>query len=212
MQLKIKNATVNAVESKKIKNQHELLHAEVIDLKKQLQLKERELAALETKLRAVEVKENAESQSLRQEQVDLESVKNDLRQAEVLAIESGRSVGYLERKISEGNHLIKSLLSQQNQKFNTSQTKSVIQHRGSDTLNKQAEAIELEIVKQVQDREELEKKIKSDQLLGANFSAELKSVVSKIRILEYEQTKLENEIKLINKQIQQLENELEHNQ
>ncbi len=193
-----------------IKNRTKLeeLREEVIALKRQLLLKEKEVATLETLSRTLETRVKAEGQEERQGESNLDKLREDLRRAEILAAESARAVGYLERKIKEEINSIHLLNIHSGPKFDPVSTKFTTLHRDLELLNKQLGEVKAEIDQKTQAKTELERQIKSRQLVELNISSELKGAVSKIRVLEYEQTKLEKETDVIKAEIEKLESEM----
>ena len=198
----------NTAESVQNKAKWEELREEVNVLKKQLQLKEKEIVALEATSRTLETKAKTESQEVKQGDTYLEKLRTDLRHSEILSTESGRAVGYLERKIKEGTNHLHILAIQSGPKFDPLLSKLTTLRSDLELLNKQLNEIRLEKDQKIHAKDELEQQNKSAQLVELNISTEVRGLVGKIRVLEYEQTKLEKEIDAIGSEIEKLEREL----
>ena len=99
---------------------------------------------LETESRTLESKERELIQDVKRDEIDLNELRNDLRQVEFMSEQSARAVGYLERKIKDGTNNVNLLTTQ-------SGTKSYLSTSGSGSTMYELE-IYKEQVKEIEDK------------------------------------------------------------
>ncbi len=183
-----------------------LLEAEMSDLQKQLEIKRQELTVLESHNVTINLKKG--KQEIKGSEDQLVRLHGELRQLEALSEQSAREVGYLERKIKEGNRSNVSLTMTASAKSTAVQKRSVSLHRDLAVLNKRANDIQAELGKVIRTRVDLEQQSKKVNFSEANISTTVKAFVRVIQTREYEQNKLEQENTTINREIEKLESEL----
>jgi len=183
-----------------------LLEAEMSDLQKQLEIKRQELTVLESHNVTINLKKG--KQEIKGSEDQLVRLHGELRQLEALSEQSAREVGYLERKIKEGNRSNVSLTMTASAKSTAVQKRSVSLLRDLAVLNKRADDIQAELDKVIRTRVDLEQQSKKVNFSEANISTTVKAFVRVIQTREYEQTKLEQENTTINREIEKLESEL----
>jgi len=206
--LQQKHSTVTTYENESQKNTTQLkkVQAEMSDLQKQLEIKRQELTVLESHNVTINLKKG--KQEIKGSENQLVRLHGELRQLEALSEQSAREVGYLERKIKEGNRSNVSLTMTASAKSTAVQKRSVSLLRDLAVLNKRADDIQAELDKVIRTRVDLEQQSKKVNFSEANISTTVKAFVRVIQTREYEQTKLEQENTTINREIEKLESEL----